>query len=820
MSYFISVTTAERDYFLDEANFRYMRFVIDPSGTPVVFTPMKISCDASADYQQWKFDIKNKLSVYSVGQYANEPAVVQFSDDGTNWTKIFTGFVSDEGFRRTRGFITDDQLSMTFVDATKRKGTKHKPNPVLLAGFKIVDTATTSASILHYLATQMGVTVNATTINYTKVIVELGESTVWEELKKLQNTFHADMYFDVDGYLLFVSPFDTGYSDPTAEWTFQGDPANSVTGAASWIKGKLEEIYLPIRANYAFSNFDELEQLSSQVIYKNTESYNSVTDQISIEIAAGEYWPGGTSATDLARLKYVDPESGEEFPFATSVITPTLGAAGSGSDIESTGGTLVLTSFDGSTTATSQNANASEIILQNTGGVTCTIKKLTVRGTPYRLKSEQEIKFTDATISNDYDYVEKEIDGKYVTSSSQVFDTLYRVVQEGKGRPRQFRFSSAFMPWIQRNAIVNVQPHDESAVRCRIDSYQHRNKGKTLQGMYTSIICTELGTYTPTGSPLVKTEGTVSPAIAKLNAISPNAGATYRSASTSAPTNPQYGDWWYQTDTKLNKRYSGSAWEDVGASPLETTVTSGVAFENASGNVQILNDGTIKAVDGEFSGTLTAASGQVGDMGSELLVNTSTTIATSSDTWGDVFTYFSTLTGDEDPFVFEATYNSGSYSSLIWNNKGARTFANYTISGTSGSFSVSSTASLVADFVVTKAYSRTNISGILQPGFIEFDQGIEDGSSNILATSQIHGMCAGRVTSLGANSSSLIMTEPNYDSSYEWEIVASVLETGTNYRTYPKAYSSVSGTTRSHYVTNTDIFALTIAWIAVKVLAG
>jgi hypothetical protein len=88
---------------------------------------------------------------------------------------------------------------------------------------------------------------------------------------------------------------------------------------------------------------------------------------------------------------------------------------------------------------------------------------------------------------------------------------------------------------------------------------------------------------------------------AKLTNISPNAGATYRSESTSAPITPRLGDLWYQTDTQLNKRYDGTDWQNVGASPLEASSTAGIAFETATGKVKIYDDGSF-----EF-GTLNAA---------------------------------------------------------------------------------------------------------------------------------------------------------------------------------------------------------------------
>jgi len=148
----------------------------------------------------------------------------------------------------------------------------------------------------------------------------------------------------------------------------------------------------------------------------------------------------------------------------------------------------------------------------------------------------------------------------------------------------------------------------ESAVRCRIDTYSHKNRGRTLQGMMTSIVCTQLGTHTPTGSPSLIVTPTIPAWQAKLTSIAPNAGATYRSASTSAPTNPRLSDLWYQTDTQLMKRYSGTAWENTGASPLEESETVGVDFENSSGNVKIYSDGTMSLTGGITSGTQVSTS--------------------------------------------------------------------------------------------------------------------------------------------------------------------------------------------------------------------
>lgn len=667
MSYFVTVSDAVRDHFLDPVNLRWLQVIIDPDDAALTLTPVEFSCDAGHDYQRWGFRIKNR-DTYSVGQNANEPAIVQFSHNGSDWVTCFTGFVADEGFRRSRGLITDDHISFELHDATRRRGTRRKPDPVLLAGFKICDPANTAASILHYLAGLMGAEVNASEIDYSKTLLELGTNSAWEELQKLREAFHADMFFDADGDLLFATPFDTDYSAPSSEWTFQGDPDNAVSGAACRIYGILDETYLPVRCNYAKASIEELVALAEQVVYKNTENLSTLTDLISIEVPAGEYWPG-PNATDLAKLYYQDPESGEKFPYAISVGTPSIGAAGSGSGIEHTGGTIEIISFNGSSAATSAGADHSQIILRNTGAGTATIRKLTLTGSPYRNKGNQTIECIDAAVADAIDYVEHEIDGKYATSASQVYDALYHIREEGKGRPRQFYFSAPFMPWIQRAAIVSVQPPGEAVARCRIDSYRHLRKGRTLQGATTAIVCTELAAHTPSGSPRIQTGEQISPILAKIMSISPNAGATYRSEAASAPSIPRLGDLWYQTDTHLMKRYSGSSWENTGASPLEESESAGVAFETASGKVQILDDGTIKAIDGEFSGTVSStdiesSAGQLGSFISARITGSAQTF-TSTDTIQDFVDHMTGLTPPLSKYggSMIATYGGKTYTS-------------------------------------------------------------------------------------------------------------------------------------------------------------
>ena len=569
MGYFIPFKHTDRDIFKDEGNpSRYLRVVVGTGEIRHKFTPIQISCSAEPDYQKWSMSIKNRGSI-TVGWLADEPVVIQVSTDDVYWYTLFTGYVSDAGFNRTRGYVTDDYISLDMVDATQRKGTKRKLTPALLTNFMISNPDNLGASIIHYLASKMGVDLEVFPIAYVKDILSVGDDTVWSELQKLKEAFGADMYFNHLGQLRFVSQFDSSKTltlfdgssiEQTVtitnqdgdvlpitlpsqtqhpEWIFQGDPDHVVSGNSSWIKGKVGETYLPIQCNRAKSEFIDYEQLTSRELYRNTEQYDEATKSIEIVLQAGEYWPG-PAAADIARLEYKDPETGEDYPYALDVSTPSMGSYGSGSDIEYTGGNLQIVSFNGSTSATRQNPDSSEIILHNAGSTACTIRRLRIIGVPYRNKAKEIVEYVDSSIMEEVDYVDKTVDGKYVVDKDQIYTTLYDIVENEKNRVRHFSFSTAFLPWIQRGAIVEVQMPGESPVRCRVDSYQHQNRGRTLQGMVTSLVCTGKEVYTPTGTASTVTVPS-KPAIPGPPGLPGDAGApamsvTVLSSSDTLPT--------------------------------------------------------------------------------------------------------------------------------------------------------------------------------------------------------------------------------------------------------------------------------------------
>ena len=83
---------------------------------------------------------------------------------------------------------------------------------------------------------------------------------------------------------------------------------------------------------------------------------------------------------------------------------------------------------------------------------------------------------------------------------------------------------------------------------------------------------------------------------------------TFYAATGSPPTAEGDGDMWYNTTTGVLKRWDTDedpdAWVELPMSGFSISADAGVAFETASKNVQILNNGTIKAINGEFVGTL------------------------------------------------------------------------------------------------------------------------------------------------------------------------------------------------------------------------
>lgn len=496
--------------------------------------PLSISCSCSEDYQQWSVKFKNSSSSISEGAGAGLDATIQWSIDGNTWLDVMTGFISTDGVTRSQGYITADYLSLTVVDKTQIKGTGITPTTTAYAGYSVCNPYDTATSIVHLLGGLMGITSFdvGDLSSYVKDVFTLGENTVWEELQHLAETFDADLAYTNEGKLYFHSPLESGYTEKTYDWTLVAKPNATRPARYSDIIGTIERKYLAVTCNKAKCTFSKYTQEDAEsVIYKDTTNYDSDTGKCSITVAAGATYP-----TDgVLSLDYKDPDTGDDYPYATGIITPTVGE-NMGYDIGYSGGTLELVSFDGSTEDTEREAGASQIILKNTGSVSCTIFKLTLRGTPYKKDSDVEVTEKDSDITEDVDYVTKEINGDYATSSDQIDTVLSRYVAKGKIRHRQFSFSTLFLPFIQRGEVMHLILDDGTESDWEIVTYEHQMQGKQISTMRTSMVLKEVTSFTPTTLKTIK-QTNPSGSLQKGTGISSTA-ITYQvgSSGTTVPT--------------------------------------------------------------------------------------------------------------------------------------------------------------------------------------------------------------------------------------------------------------------------------------------
>lgn len=484
---------------LKDREARYLRIRITYDGEELTFTPdSPPTCDASSDYQKWSVSFKNYGS-YQEGLFGDCPAYVDFSHDGSQWIQAFGGYVATDGMSRTKGRITDDYVSMELVDRTKTKGMKRKPPKSVLTGFKVCDPGNPSSSLVHYLGSLMGVdTFDTSSILEEKDVVVIGEDTIWRELQSLRDAFAADMYFDNLRRLRFRSPHDFSWTEPTSEWTFIAHPDTLETSSSSRVIGKIRTVRRDILCNKAESEVEVYEHRTLREVFRNTENWNAEASECYILVKEGESWP----KDGVASLKYQDPETSEEYPYAVNVQFPSIGRH-AGNDIYYTGGQLSIISFNGSTDETEQEPGASQIILKNTGPTDVIIRKMVIRGEPFYHSKTQKVIERDGTVSDDVDLVEKTIDGKYATSAVQMAKTLKRAVDEGKVRPRRFSFSTIFLPQIQRGMGCTVITDDGESVACRLMTYSHKPTGATLATMRTDVIVDEVADYIPEYNPKV-----------------------------------------------------------------------------------------------------------------------------------------------------------------------------------------------------------------------------------------------------------------------------------------------------------------------------
>ena len=392
MALFVPTTEDFRTAVEDRKSLRYVKVLIDIDDDDVL---EDVTSKLYGNYVQgggngqgefgvstkrYSVKLRNSDQAYADGDFAGAICAIEAQMGSTEYIRIFTGIISVEGCQRSKKTKSDDVVTIRMHDASTSRGMRTKPRPITYIGYKICDTVTPADSLFHQLAYLLGLSESdlvTATINQTKDYLPLdGKVTAWQELQNLCAQYIGHMCFRYDGKLLLISRHQTGWTDPVSEWTFDADNIHSWNGKSS-----------PIACNKVKTTFNKYENLGAGTIYKNTDDWDSTNKRNAITVAAAAYWPGPNSQ-DVARLMYKDPETGESFPIGISVTTPSIGAVGSGSDIECEHGVLTLISFNGSTADTHQNPGSSEIILRNNTGSTIIIRKFQIRGTPLRVQKK------------------------------------------------------------------------------------------------------------------------------------------------------------------------------------------------------------------------------------------------------------------------------------------------------------------------------------------------------------------------------------------------------------------------------------------------
>ncbi len=504
MAYFVPCTQDFKDAVADPLSARYLKVLIDIDDDDVL---EDVTADLDNNYvqgggrlqgaigistKQYTVRLRNTSQTYAEGDFAGAICAIEAKVGTAEYIRIFTGIVSEEGCSRTKRTKSGDHVTIQMNDASKSKGMRAKCKPVVYTTHKICDTATPANSIFHKLAALMGLAagdLETATINQTKDYLPLTQKrTAWQELQDLNAQYIGHMCFRYDGKLRFISRHQTGWTDPVSEWTFDTDNIHS-----PW-KGRSS----PIKCNRVKTVFENYENLGQRVIYKNTDEWDSVLERNAIAVPAGDYWPG-PNAGDKAQLNYKDPVSGEKFPIGISIQTPNIGAVASGSDIECENGLLTLTSFNGSTGATHQNPGNSEIILYNNTGSTIYVRKFEIRGTALRIQKKVIVEDVDAGVTDEWNYVDKTIPGKYAVSDTQAHISTQRWVEFGKVKRKLFDHVTDWIPQIQEGAVITFHPDAAINMSAVVESFQHQCSG-SMRKWKTKIDIRGKEDFSPSGS--------------------------------------------------------------------------------------------------------------------------------------------------------------------------------------------------------------------------------------------------------------------------------------------------------------------------------
>jgi hypothetical protein len=423
-----------------------------------------------AEATQASFSFRNSPKVWSEGDLANCPVKISVQIGAGAFFQVFFGYVSPQGCSREKKHLVDDRISVTAYDPAKYRGLQRRVKATAYLNYKICDTANTGTSLAHALAAAMGLSIPGDLefydIAYTKDYLGLdGKTTAWRELQDLALHYGAFLGFRYDGDLRLLMWTAAEWAAATPEYTFDS------TNVHEW-----SAVGGEVTCNVARTEFSQYYALpAGSIVYKNYDQWDEVAQQNAIVVANGEYWPGGADDLALARLNYQFGK--EKFPIATSIITPTVGAVGSGSDIECSGGVVHVQSFNGSTADTSQNLDSSELILHNASGGSVTIRKLEIRGTPLREIKKLSVEHVDATVANEWDRVEQEIPGKYGTTPAMAKVIARRWVDFGKEPRKEFDVLADFTPHLQCGAVVHLHPSADVELDCYVQGYTHTSSG-------------------------------------------------------------------------------------------------------------------------------------------------------------------------------------------------------------------------------------------------------------------------------------------------------------------------------------------------------
>lgn len=432
-----------------------------------------------AEASECQFVLRNADETFAEGDLGGCAVRVWAKIGAADYLQVFQGFIDAPGASRTKNSFMDDVVAFTAHDLLKSKGVRRHCLSEALVGFKVCDSGTPSASLVHRLAARMGLSssdLEVVDVDLTKDYVGTSvDDLALAELQDLTAQHGAFLGVRYDGKLRFIVWTAAEWNAATPEYVFGGDLAVADPNAHWGWQGVGGEVF----CNRAVTEFSRWEVLTAgSVVYKNYDDWDELTGQNAITVGAGKYWPGGDDGTDdlaLGRLEY--GYKGERYPVGISIITPTVGATGSGSDIESSGGVLTLVSFNGSTGDTRQNVDSSEIILHNATGSTVTITKLQVRGTPLREKSKNRVEYVDPTMGDEALEVRREIPGKYACTVDQAKSTVKRWVDWGREGRKQYRVTADFTPHVQCGALVEWQPEGGIDVVCQVVGYQHHSEG-------------------------------------------------------------------------------------------------------------------------------------------------------------------------------------------------------------------------------------------------------------------------------------------------------------------------------------------------------